>query len=248
MNTLVSFITRADQELRAPGQAPREQPDTAISTPTARSASLPLVALVLGIAGVVLGVTVIWFFAAIPIGILSVATGIVARTRLAAYDDPRAASRVTIGTALGFVAILLGVTGAVFLPRVIDRADRFLASVQQDVNQNIGLVNHGLSRDVDRLDRTLTRDLHRFEAQNRADLNDLEVRTNNTMKALETRLNADVDKSVTGARRDLTLLEASLRSDLRAAEVEARAADATLHDTITAIEARITRIEQQLGL
>ena len=211
-------------------------------------ASLPLVALVLGIAGVVLGVTVVWFFAAIPIGILSVAAGLVARRNLGSYHDPRAASRATIGTALGFVAVLLGVTGAIFLPQIIHRADAFFASVQQDVNQNVGLVNHGLSRDVDRLDRTLTRDLHRFETQNRSDLNDLELRTGATMKALETRLNADVDKSTTDARQDLTQLEASLRTDLRAAEAEARTSDSTMRDTIGALDARITRIEKKLGL
>ena len=110
-------------------------------------------------AGVVLGVTVIWFFAAIPIGVAAVVVGIVARRRVASYHDPRAASRATIATALGCVAILLGVTGAIFLPRVMDRADRFLASIQQDVNDDVGLVNDGLSPDVNRLDRTLTRDL-----------------------------------------------------------------------------------------
>src|SRR5437870_1827680 len=92
--------------------------------------ALPLVALVLGIAGVVLGVTVVWFFAAIPVGIVSIATGLLARRRVATYADARAASRATIGTALGCIAVLLGVTGAFFLPRVIDRGDRFLGSVQ----------------------------------------------------------------------------------------------------------------------
>ncbi len=41
-------------------------------------------------------------------------------------------------TALGCVAILLGVTGAIFLPRVMDRADRFLGTIQQDVNTDVG--------------------------------------------------------------------------------------------------------------
>jgi hypothetical protein len=62
-----------------------------------------------------------WFFAAIPVGFVSVVTGLIARRRVHTYDDPRAASRATIGTALGCVAILLGMTGAYFLPRIIDR-------------------------------------------------------------------------------------------------------------------------------
>ena len=62
-------------------------------------AALPLVALVLGISGVVLGVTVIWFFAAIPVGIVSVVTGLFARRHVEQYHDsarptaPRSAPR-----------------------------------------------------------------------------------------------------------------------------------------------------------
>ena len=175
---------------------------TRAATPT--HAPLPLVALVLGVAGVGLGVTVIWFFAAIPIGIASVAVGVIARRRVVPYRDPRAASRATIGTALGCVAILLGVTGAYFLPRVMDRTDRFVGSVQDNVNGNVDLVNNGLSRDVNKLDRTLSHDLHRFELQNRDDLTGLENRTALTMKALEDRLNGDVDLSSVAAKRDLT--------------------------------------------
>ena len=157
----------------------------------------------LGAAGVVLGVTVIWFFAAIPIGVAAVVIGIVARRRVASYHDPRAASRATIATALGCVAILLGVTGAIFLPRVMDRADRFLGSIQQDVNDDVGLVNDGLSADVNRLDRTLTRDLQRFERDNHRDLRELEDRTAATLKALEDRMKGDLDAASAAARRDL---------------------------------------------
>jgi hypothetical protein len=171
------------------------------ATPESVHAALPLVSLVLGIAGVVLGVTVIWFFAAIPLGIVSVATGVWARNRADTYDDPRASYRATIGTALGCVAILLGVTGAYFLPRIMDRADRFLSSVQQDVNTDVGTVNSGLTRDVDRLDRTLTRDLRRFEDQNRTDLNELETRTNAALKALEARSRSDIDVATVAEKR-----------------------------------------------
>jgi hypothetical protein len=209
-------------------------------------ASLPLVALVLGIAGVALGLTVIWFFAAIPVGIVSIVIGLVARRRLAELDDPRAPSRATIGTALGFVAVLLGVSGAIFLPRAIHRADSFFGGIQDDVNTNVGLVNHGLSRDVDRLDRTLTRDLRRFEAQNRSDLDDLERRTNSALAALETRLNTDVAEGSKAAKQDLDDLEGRLTKDLRALESSMRTSDEALYATIGRLDARITAIEKQL--
>lgn len=222
--------------------------DTEPEAAAATHASLPLVALVLGVSGVVLGVTVIWFFAAIPVGIVSVAVGLAARRRLASYEDPRAASRATIGTALGFVAILLGVTGAYFLPRVVDRADRFLGTVQKDVNNDVGQINGGLSRDVNRLDRTLSRDLRRFEAQNRADLNDLEKRTNTALTVLELRLNGDLASATAAATRDLTALETRLRSDLRELQAAMRSADASMHENIGGLDARITKIEKKLGL
>lgn len=211
------------------------------------NASLPLVALVMGIAGVVLGVTVIWFFAAIPVGFVSIAIGLLARHRLDQDSDPRAASRATIGTALGCVAVLLGVTGAYFLPRVIHRADRFLGSVQQDVNHNIGAVNHGLTRDVDRLDFTLSRDLRRFENQNKSDLTALEQRTSTALAALETRLNKSVDTASSDANRDLVQLEARLTADLRALQKSMHDQDAALHDTVGGLDARITAIEHWIA-
>lgn len=228
-------------------ESPDPEPEMAASEDPSH-APLPLVALVLGIAGVVLGVTVIWFFAAIPIGIVSVATGVLARRRVGTSHDPRAAPRATIGTALGCVAILLGVTGAYFLPRVMDRADRFLETIQQDVNDDVALVNSGLSRDVNRLDRTLTRDLRRFEDDNHRDLTDLENRTAATMKALEDRLNQDVGEASAAAKRDLAVLESALRADLRTAQADMRASASSLHDSIAALDTRITRIEREHGL
>jgi hypothetical protein len=229
-----------------PAEPPTDADVESSARPAAR-ASLPFVALVLGIAGVALGLTVIWFFAAIPIGIVSIAVGILAR-RGAEAEDARARTRATVGAALGCVALLLGVSGAFFLPRVVDRWDRFLGSIQQDVNDDVGLVNSGLRGDVDRLDETLTRDLRRFEAQNRADLEQLERRSAATLAALEARLDADVASGSEAARRDLDQLEEQLTEDLRALEKSLRAADATLYGTIGELDARITAIEKKLGL
>jgi hypothetical protein len=221
---------------------------TASSAAAPLHAALPLVALVLGISGVALGVTVIWFFAAIPVGIVSLIAGVIARQRLHTYNDPRAASRATIGTALGCVAILLGVTGAYFLPRIIDRGDRFLGGVQENVNKNVDLVNGGLSRDVNRLDLTLSRDLDRFELQNRTDLTALENRTALTLKALEDRLNSTVDATRVSAKSDLAALDTSLRAALAALEKSSRDSDAALHDTVGGLDRRITKIEEKLGM
>ena len=199
-------------------------------------ASLPLVALVLGIAGVVLGITVVSFFAAIPVGIVSVVLGVIARRRdhLRRPPAPRPAPRSA--PALGLVAILLGITGAYFL-RVIDRADGFLATVQQDVNEDVGQINGGLSRDVNRLDRTLSRDLRRFEAQNRADLEQLEQRTSAAMTTLEQRITAGSATATAAERRELAQLEARLASDLQALEHALRKTkNDTVHDTLGGLD------------
>jgi hypothetical protein len=230
----------------AAGTGPDEMPDNAPARETPH-ASLPLIALVMGIGGVALGVTVIWFFAAIPVGLFAVAIGLLARRNLDQDDDPRAASRATIGTALGCVAVLLGITGAYFLPRVIHRADRFLGTVQQDVNQNIGAVNHGLTRDVNRLDFTLSRDLRRFEHQNRSDLTALEQRTSAALAALETRLNTSVDKASGDANRDLVELEKRLTDDLHALQKSMHDQDDALHATVGGLDARITSIERWIA-
>jgi len=235
---------RADPSGDSPAE-PATGSDAAASAPD-RPSSLPMVALVLGISGMALGLTVIWFFAAIPVGIVSIGIGILARRRVRADDDPRALSRATIGTALGCVALLLGVSGAYFLPRVIDRWDAFLDTVQQDVNDDVDLVNGGLSRDVNRLDRTLTRDLRRFEAQNRQDLDALERRTSASLAALEARINTDLSSGAAEARRDLAQLETKLANDVERLEDSLRGADNALYGTIGKLDARITQIERQI--
>lgn len=235
-------------ELFAPAPATPSTIDVGDASDNPFNTPLPLVALVLGVSGVVLGITVIWFFAAIPVGMVAVAIGVVARRRIESHDDPRGASRATIAIALGCVAMLLGVTGAIFLPRVMDRADRFLGTMQQSVNTDVATVNSGLERDVDRLDRTLSRDLRRFERSNHQNLTDLENRTSASLKALEDRTHGDVDQATVAAKRDLAALETALAADLHTVDSDMHAADSVLHDTITALEARVARIEKKLGL
>ena len=102
-----------------------------------RHATLPLVALVLGIAAITLGVTVVWNFAAVPVGLAAAIVGIMGLRRAHHYDDPRARGRATIGAVLGLVAIVLGVSAAYFLPRVVDRVDAFFTDMQDDVNEAV---------------------------------------------------------------------------------------------------------------
>jgi hypothetical protein len=215
----------------------------------ARHVPLALVAFVLGIAAVTLAVTVIWYFAAIPIGAAAVVTGIVALRR--GDDDAadtRARGRATTGAVLGLVAMVLGVSAAYFLPRVMDRVDTFFNGLQRDVNQNVIEVNRGLRGDVDRIDRTVTRDLKRLEDSNRADLADLERRNAEALSQLESRLNAAVDKATSSEKQDLATLEASLRADIRSIEASLHSTETSFSAQASAFEARIARIEKLLGI
>jgi hypothetical protein len=209
--------------------------------------SLPLVALVLGIAGVALGLTAIWFFAAIPTGVAAVVVGALALLRLRGQVDPRARSRAVIGTVLGAIAILLGIMGAIYLPQVMDRMDRFLDSVQADVNDDVALINSGLQRDVDQLDRTLTRDLRRFEDQNRRDLDQLEERSTRALEELEQRLGADVGELSSAAHQDLTELEQRLRADLATLDAALRGTESSLRADLASLTARVERLERDLA-
>ncbi len=149
---------------------------------------------------------------------------------------------------LGIVAIVLGLTAAYFLPRVIHRADTFLGTFQDNVNGNVQAVNTGLQQDVNTLDRTITRNLDRFEAQNRADVTSLEQRTNQSLTQLETRLNASVATATAGAKQDVRDLETRLRQEIEALDATVHTTDTTFAAQLGALEARITRLEQAAGI
>lgn len=233
-----------------PPETKAPEPDDLAEPAEPGPAVLPLVALVLGVAGCALGLSVIWFFAAIPTGIAAVVVGVVARRRVSAASDmdPRSRSRAVIGAVLGLVAIVLGISGAVYLPRALDRADRFIGSVQDDVNENVALVNDGTQRNVDQLDRTLTRDLKRFEDQNKADVTGLEQRTSAALATLESRMSRDLKIATDDSKAELVALEASLRADIQALEAVLRTTEATFEGKVAALETRVSAIEHQLGL
>jgi hypothetical protein len=232
------------------GSPPESEAPVESGSDAPAHAALPLVALVLGIAGVALGVSVIWYFAAVPIGVAALVIGLIALRRVTTNHDadPKARSRAVIGAVLGLVAILLGISGSIYLPRVMHRADRFIQSVQDDVNDNVRLANNGTQHDVDRLDRTLTRDLLRFENQNKSDVTGLEQRSGVALTTLENRMTEDLKAASATSKADLTSLEHDLRADIDALEAALRTSEADVNGKISALDARVTTIERKLGL
>ena len=53
-------------------------------------------------------------------------------------------------------------------------------------------------------------------------------------------MKGDVDAATAAARRDLAALETALRADLATAKTDMRTENLSLHDSVAALEARIT--------
>lgn len=67
---------------------------------------MPVAALILGIIATVLSLSVVLFFAAIPVGLAAIVVGVLARKRAMAAARPTGAA--TAGVALGVVGVILG--------------------------------------------------------------------------------------------------------------------------------------------
>src|SRR4029079_9398823 len=80
------------------GTAPRTDrvADDVPAGSRSRASTLPLVTLVLGIAGVALGVVVIWYIAAIALGLVAVIVGVVALRRTRGDADPKERPRAPL--------------------------------------------------------------------------------------------------------------------------------------------------------
>ena len=214
--------------------------------PHGTASTLPLVTLVLGIAGAALGVVVVWYIAAIVLGIAAVAVGIVALRRARTATDPRGHSRATIGMMLGAIAIVLGVSAAILLPHAIDRVDNFFSTMQDDVNHNVDSVNRGLRSDVNNLDRSTARDLRRVERQNKSDLDQLERRSNESLVNLGARLDKLDAKLTDAERRDLAALEQSLRDDIRNLDAALRSSSDGLGERVAKLEQQMAELQREL--
>ncbi len=222
------------------GSAPSDTTNTDESGSRTAPSTLPMVTLVLGAAGVALGVTVIWYPAAIVLGVCAVVVGILGLRRTREDTDPRGRSRAVIGTMLGGIAVLLGVGAALLLPHAVDRVDNFFSTVQHDVNHNVDAVSRGLRSDVKSLDRSTARDLDRLERQNRSDLAQFEKRSNDSLANLSGRLAGVETKLSDAERRDLTRLEQSLRDDIRNL-------DSALHSSSDVLGERVAKLEQEMA-
>jgi hypothetical protein len=219
-------------------------PPVDVAGPGVGTANLAFFSVALGAAGALLGVTVIWFFAAIPVGIAAVVTGMLAlgRRHLGGYR-----SRAVLGTVLGIVAIVLGSLSAVFLPIAARELDAAATRVRDDVTGQIDKVDRSIAGDVDRMNTTVSRELREFSRQNRRALRELEGTSNSQLRRLERRLAASEKNLPAQQRIDLDRVARDLRRELAAVDKVTRGADAATQATIAAIVTRVQALEAALG-
>jgi hypothetical protein len=209
------------------------------------SAGIALFALALGVAGTLLGVTVVWFFAAIPLGLAAVIVGALA---LRGSPVGRARSRAVLGIALGSVALLLGTLSAILVPLAIDRADGALTRARDDVYAQMDQVDSSLASDVDRLDGTITREMRELERQNHRELGQFEETSTAALRQFERRMAAAEKNLPAQQKLDLARLERQLRTELAALNTGMRNDGTATLATMNAMADRIVALETALGL
>jgi uncharacterized membrane protein YeaQ/YmgE (transglycosylase-associated protein family) len=100
--------------------------------PGSRANGLALAAMIVGIVGAFVGVLVLPFFLAIPLGATALGLGVAGRRRAADRPDGRGRGQATSGIVLGSIAMALGVLGACLVFFVIDFSDDIGGSAAAD--------------------------------------------------------------------------------------------------------------------
>lgn len=223
---------------------------------------LAVISLSLGAVAAALGATLVWFFLALPLGVFAVVAGVVDRRRRRAQGlDPTTAAS-TGGMSLGVVAMLLAVGGLLVVPRVEGTVNRMFDGLQGGVQEDLGIIEQGLSRNVDALDATLTRNVdvttqsiqQNFDQLESLSSNEIDRagdRVDQIVSTLTTATGANVDKVNSQVGKELATLQATLRSQIASIEQAAvRNLDGlqqTAREELAASRDRIDTLESQIA-
>lgn len=223
---------------------------------------LAVISLSVGAVGAALGATLVWFFLALPLGLLAVATGIADRRRRAAQGlDPTSAAS-TGGMSLGVVAMLLAVGGLLVVPRVEGTVNRMFDGLQGGVQEDLGIVERGMNRNVDALDATLTRNVDvttqslqqnfdRLEQLSSGEIDRAGDRVDQVVANLSDATGTNVDKVNSQLSKELATLQKTLRTQI--ATIEAAAVknldglQVTAREELGAARDRIDSLETQIA-
>ena len=147
--------------------APRERA-------VAPASGLAVASLVLGATSVVLGVTLIWFFLALPLGLAAIVCAVLERRRTRERFGRTSGGIVTAGMVLGCIAIPLSFGGLVVVPQLQGAVEETIDLTQEDVSKDLTSVERSFNKSVDDLDRTLSDNVDESTASLESDFKGLE--------------------------------------------------------------------------
>lgn len=212
----------------------------------ARATPLATTAAAIAVLAVVCGLTLVWFFAAIPFGIFAIVCAVVDRRRHRAADDGLQASTAsTVALALGIAVLPLAASTLVLVPRLESTAQRAAGAMQSGIERDLESLEHTTTKNVDSLDSTLTGLVTDTNNQWTTNLQELEKVTTDNMTSLESELRVIVDEINRSASVELQRLEESVTADVEIADARAASIQAQFDAQLQLLLARIDQLEKE---
>ena len=212
----------------------------------ARATSLATAAAAISVLAVVCGLTVVWFFAAIPFGLFAIACAVVDRRRhRRAHDGTQASAASTVALALGLAVLPLAASTFVLVPRVESVATRAAGAMQGGIESDLESLEHTTTKNVNALNSTLTGLVTVTNDQWTENLKELEGVTSDNMRSLEQEMRAIVDQISQTASEELQRLEAAVAEDVKIADQRAASIQATLETQIRHLLDRLAQLEAE---
>jgi len=222
-------------------------PRAAVARPErARATSLATAAAAIAVLAVVCGLTVVWFFAAVPFGLFAVACAVVDRRRhRRAGDGTQASAASTVALTLGLAVLPLAASTFVLVPRVESVATRAAGAMQGGIERDLESLEHTTTKNVNALNSTLTGLVTVTNDQWTENLQELEHVTTDNMTSLEHELRAIVDQISRTASVELQRLEAAVAEDVKIVDQRAASIQAGLEEQIRQLLLRLDHLERE---
>jgi hypothetical protein len=213
--------------------------------------ALAVASLTLGATAVALGVTLIWFFLALPFGLVAIGCAVVERRRTKRETGRAAGGIVTAGLVLGLAAVPLSLGGLVVIPRAQDFVGESVRDANGVVAADLETMERSIRGDVDALDRTLTENVNESTGSLSQDFDQLESSSAAELERLESELKQVIAQLEQATRTDLSELESSLQGDisterqiLAGVESDVRAELEALRTEVAELRARVDELRR----
>lgn len=211
------------------------------------ASGLAVTSLTLGGLAVLLGATLVWFFLALPFGLVAVGCALLERRRTRRATGRAAGGVVTAGMVLGLASVPLALGGLVVIPQAQDFLGESVRDANGVVAEDLDSLERSLRRNVDALDRTLSENVDQSTQSLSEDFTQLEASSQAELEEAERQLRDIVGRLESTTRADLAELEASVSADIQAERQIIAEVEAQLRQELDAARAEIERVEGRLG-